>query len=210
MRLVFFGFREFAIPCLVSLTQGEHELTGVVAVMEPRPLTSAANPVCCVAEQFGIPRIYMNNLDSTMSLEMLKAFRGDLGIVIAFGPYVPGPLRKIFTFGCIGIHASLLPNYRGLKPITRAILSGDKKTGVSVFRLTDQMDSGPILVQRETMIRPGETWAELHFRLSRVACDALKESLAMLRKTPGAQRHPSNLISSNLVSCTAMGVGFEL
>jgi methionyl-tRNA formyltransferase len=180
MRLVFFGFREFAIPCLVSLAQGERDLTGVVAVRDTRHLKRAANPVWWVAEQFGLPRIYLDDLDSTASIERVKALKADLGIVIAFGLYLPGPLREVFPLGCIGIHASLLPKHRGPTPITRAILGGEERTGVSVFRLTDKLYSGPLLVQRETMIRPGETWAELHFRLSRVACDALDASLAML------------------------------
>ncbi len=210
MRLLIFGTREFAIPCFVSLTQGNHEITGVVAVRDARHLTRAANSVCSVARQFGVPCLYLNDLHSSASVDRLKALRADLGIVIGFGLYLPAQLREVFDLGCIGVHASLLPKHRGRMPIMRAFLSGDKKTGVSVFRLTDQIDSGPILVQRETMIGRGETWADLHFRLSRMACDALNASLAMI--TEGKfheQRHSLARISSNL-GCTTQGLGLDL
>jgi methionyl-tRNA formyltransferase len=191
MRLVFFGFGKFAVPCLISLLESEHEIAGVVELGGTGQITShdqpSAGPVWHVAQGFGLPRIYLDDLGSVDSVKRLKAVEADLGIVIAFGWHLPGALRGAFTFGCIGIHASLLPKYRGPAPITWAILKGETKTGVSVFRITDNLDSGPVLVQRETMIIPGETWAELDFRLARVACDSLNASLAMLKENPAME-----------------------
>ena len=100
------------------------------------------------------------------------ALRADLGIVAAFGQKLRAPLRAAFAGECVNIHSSLLPKYRGAAPINWAILNGEAKTGVSVFRLVDRMDAGPVLIRRETMIASTETADELHDRLAGIACDA--------------------------------------
>jgi hypothetical protein len=130
MRLIFFGFGEFAIPCLISLIHNrEHEIGGVVAVNGTEQLAShdkrPSNPVCRVAEEFGLSCINLSDVGSAKSLARLKPFAADLGIVVAaFGLRLPGSLREPFTSGCIGIYPTLLP---------QAILKRKTKSGISVM-----------------------------------------------------------------------------
>jgi methionyl-tRNA formyltransferase len=130
-----------------------------------------------VAKRYGLPCVCLDDLLSVGSMKMLKALQADLGIVAAIELYLPKQLVEAFTCGCIGIHSSLLTG-------TRWVLNGDRKAAINVHRITDRPYSSPLLVQRETMIKPGETWAELHFGLSCIACDALNTTISMLEEKP--------------------------
>lgn len=184
MRIVYFGWDEFAVPTLMKLANSDHEVVAVVT--RPNEVTRDGvlfrSPVAIQAEKHGFPVLSFDNPNTPELIEEVKKLKADLGIVAASGPELSEPLRNAFGGGCVGIHPSLLPRYRGPSPIARAILNGEKKTGVTVFRITDQPYGGPVLVQRETMIPPDEIWFELHYRLARVACDAINAALKTLNQ----------------------------
>ena len=182
MRIVYFGWDEFAVPTLMKLANSDHEVVAVVT----RPNEVTLNgvlfqaPVAMQAKKHGFPILGYETLSTPNFIDKVKNFKADLGIVVASGQELSEALRNAFGGGCIGIHPSLLPKYRGPSPIAWAILKGEKKTGVTVFRITDQPYAGPVLVQRETMIPPDEIWFESHYRLARIACDALDAALKTL------------------------------
>jgi len=182
MRIVYFGWDEFAVPTLMKLANSDHEVVAVVTrlheVMQNGFLSKTPVPV--QAKKHSLPVLAYENPNTPELIEKVKDLKADLGIVIASEKELSEPLRNAFGGGCIGIHPSLLPKYRGPSPIAWAILKAEKKTGVTVFRMTDQPYAGPVLVQRETMIPPDEIWFELHYRLARVACDAINAALKTL------------------------------
>jgi methionyl-tRNA formyltransferase len=186
MRIVYFAWDEFGVPTLMKLVNSDHELLGVVSMPSKRIRSGSPriNPVEAEAEKFGLPVYDYEIIDSSEIAGKMRRLRADLGMVGVLGEELPDPLRHVFSAGCIGIHPSLLPKYRGPSPISWSILNRERKTGVTVYRITDRPYTGPVLVQRETMIRPGEIWTELHFRLARIACDAIDAALKTLEMDP--------------------------
>jgi methionyl-tRNA formyltransferase len=184
MRIVYFGWDEFAVPTLMKLANSDHEVVAVVT--RPHEVAQdgvlSKTPVAIQAKKHGLPVLGYENLNTPEFVEEVKNLKADLGIVAASGLELSESLRNAFGGGCIGIHPSLLPKYRGPSPIAWAILKDEKKTGVTVFRITDQPYAGPILVQRETMIPPDEIWFELHYRLARIACDAIDAAVKTLNQ----------------------------
>jgi methionyl-tRNA formyltransferase len=166
----------------MKLVNSDHEVLGVVA--PPRRGISngvpPVNPVQLEAGKFGLPVYSYEADDPSKVLSAIINLKADLGIIATLGGEPWEPFTRAFSAGCIGIHPSLLPKYRGPAPISWAILNNEKKTGVTVFRITDKPCAGPLLVQRETMIRPDENWMDLHYRLARIACDAIDAALKTL------------------------------
>lgn len=195
MRIVFFGSGEFAVPPLLALLNSRHEVAGVVTQPD-RPAGRGkhlhATPVAAVAEEEGVTAQRVENANDAGFIEGLRSLGGQVGVVAAFGQMMREPLRSAFPVGCINIHASLLPKYRGAAPINHAILAGESKTGVTVFRITERLDAGPILLKRETMIDPQETAGDLHERLSRVGCDAIKAAMDLLEADPSLPGEPQD------------------
>jgi methionyl-tRNA formyltransferase len=183
MRIVFFGSGEFAVPSLRWLVNSPHEVAGVVTQPDRpagRGRTSHPTPVAEWAEELGLPNERCEQVNEPAFVKKMASLQADLAVVAAFGQKFLAPLRSAFRGECINLHASLLPEFRGAAPINHAILAGKTRTGVTVFRLVERMDAGPVLVQRSTMIGPGETCAELHDRLAGVSCDALDATLKLL------------------------------
>jgi len=182
MRIVYFGWDEFSVPVLMSLANSDHEILGVVAPAGGGASKTAGskNQVEVEAEELALPVYNYEVTDASEVAKEVGSLKAELGIIAALEEELPDPFRRTFSAGCIGIHPSLLPKYRGRSPISWSILNGEMKTGVTVYRIADRSYAGPILVQRETMILPGETWTELHFRLARIACDAVDAALKTL------------------------------
>ncbi|MBW2347918.1 MAG: methionyl-tRNA formyltransferase [Deltaproteobacteria bacterium] len=185
MRVVYFGSGPFSIPAFRRLLQSPHECAAVITQPDRRAgrgKKTQPTPLASHALREGIEPIRAEDVNTPEFVDKIRSLNAHLGVVAAFGQMIKAPLREAFPGGCINLHASLLPRYRGAAPIHWAILGGEKKTGVTAFRLVDRMDAGPILVQRETMIRPDETAGELHDRLARVACDAMDATLVILEQ----------------------------
>lgn len=195
MRVVYFGSGEFAVPTLRWLINNPHEIAAVVTQPDRpagRGKKPTPTPVAKIAEAHGLIVHKVENANDPTFVSGIKLLEADLGIVAAFGQKLHLPLREAFRGECVNIHSSLLPKYRGAAPINWAILKGETKTGVSVFRLMDRMDAGPVLIRRETAIGLTETAEELHDRLAGIACDAIGATLRLLEQDPHAPGEPQD------------------
>jgi len=184
MRIVYFGWGEFAVPTLMKLANSIHEVVAVVTRLHKAGQNSflSKSPVAVQAKKHALPVLVSENPITPDLIDKIKNLKADLGIVAGSGEELSEGVWNAFGGGCIGIHPSLLPKYRGPSPINWAILKGEKKTGVTVFRVTDRPYAGPVLVQRETMIRPDEILFELDYRLARIACDGIDAALKILNE----------------------------
>jgi methionyl-tRNA formyltransferase len=199
MRIVFFGSGEFALPTLDSIRGDGHELGLVVS--QPDKARGRGNqvsptPVKAAAEAAGLAVITPVDVNAPDVLERIRAVGADLGYVAAFGQKIGPALREAFPAGMVNLHGSLLPALRGAAPVQWAVIHGLAETGVTVFRLVDKMDAGPVLTQRRTAIGEDETADELHDRLARIGCDAVRAALAVLQadpRAPGTAQDPAGV-----------------
>jgi len=191
MRVIFFGSSEFSIPTFSSLLKDGHQLVAVVTQPDKargRGKHASPTPVKLLALETGLPVLSPEDVNAPDIVESLKSLHADVGYVVAFGQKIGPELLNAFPAGMVNLHASLLPSLRGAAPIQWSILNGEDEAGVTVFRLVNRMDAGPILVQRRTLINPDETADELHDRLARIGCDAVRAAMEILQadpKTPG-------------------------
>jgi methionyl-tRNA formyltransferase len=178
-RIVFMGTPEFAIPTLSALDE-YHEVVGVVTQPDRRAGRGQKlipPPVKNLALELGLPTIQPRMLSEPAAMERLAAWQPDLIVVAAFGQILKEPVLALPPHGCLNVHASLLPSYRGASPITAAILAGEQVTGVTIMRMDEGMDTGPILAQAECPIAPGDTTATLSKKLAELGAELLVESL---------------------------------
>ncbi|MBK8270041.1 MAG: methionyl-tRNA formyltransferase [Planctomycetes bacterium] len=187
MRVIFFGSGEFAIPTFESIAFDGHEI--VAAVTQPdkargRGSEPKPTPLKAAALAANVQVISPENVNASEIVERIRSFRADLAYVAAFGQKIGTELLSMFPTGIINLHGSLLPACRGAAPIQWSVINGDEFAGVTVFRLVEKMDAGPILMQRRTAIGADETADELHDRLARIGCDAVRETLKLLEKEP--------------------------
>lgn len=173
------GSPDFALPTLRAL-HTNYAVMGVVtqpdrAAGRGRELKQP--PVKSLALRFGIPVIQPEKLREPEAMDQLRAWSPDVIVVAAFGQILRQEVLELPPFGCINIHASLLPRWRGAAPINAAILRGDKKTGITIMKMDKGLDTGPILSQRSTRIKPGETAGSLFDRLSVLGAALLMDTL---------------------------------
>lgn len=190
MRVVFMGTPDFSVPALQKLI-AEHE---VVAVYTRAPKESGRGkkinktPVHLVAEAHGIDVRTPRTLRAEDEQLYLKRLNADLAIVAAYGLLLPQEVLDMFPLGCINVHASLLPRWRGAAPIQRAIEAGDAKSGISIMQMALALDAGDVLSTREVIITPAMTGGELHDMLAMCGADLLSETLNNLASiTPTKQ-----------------------
>jgi methionyl-tRNA formyltransferase len=215
MRIVFFGSSDFSTPTFESLAHDGHEI--VAAVTQPdrprgRGKQPSPTPVKQLAQELGVPALTPEDVNASPVVAHLRSLKADMGYVAAFGQKIGAELLNAYPAGMINLHPSLLPALRGAAPIQWSILNGDEETGVTVFRLVEKMDAGPILVQRRTLIAPDETADELHDRLARIGCDALRAAIQLLEadpKTPGAPQDPSQATKARKLAKTDGWVAFD-
>ncbi|HSP96448.1 MAG TPA: methionyl-tRNA formyltransferase [Candidatus Dormibacteraeota bacterium] len=179
-RVAFFGTPEFAVPTLQALIDGPDEVVGVVCQPD-RPAGRGqklqAPPVKQLAQECGLHVAQPVKLKSDEFPAALAAWRSDLAVVAAYGRILPPRVLETPHLGCINVHASLLPAYRGAAPIQWAILNGDDETGVTIMRMNERMDEGDILLQRATPIGSDETYGALQTRLAMLGAAALMKTL---------------------------------
>ncbi|MGD1148489.1 MAG: methionyl-tRNA formyltransferase [Thermoanaerobaculaceae bacterium] len=183
MRLVFFGTPEFAIPTLEAVVAAGHEILLVVTRPDQpagRHMHVTAPPVVDVARRLGLPLAQPEKLGVDEFVSRLRALAPDAAVVVAFGRMISPRVLRVPRHGFVNLHPSLLPRYRGPSPIESAILAGDAATGVTTMLLDEGMDTGPILLQRETPIGQRERSPELEARLARLGADLMAETLAGL------------------------------
>jgi methionyl-tRNA formyltransferase len=181
--LVFFGTPEFAVPTLEALVEAGRAPALVVS-QPSRPVgrtgSPQAPPAARWALQHGLPLLQPERVRSPEFLAALRPLRPAIAVVVAFGQIFPRQLLDLPTHGCLNLHASLLPRHRGAAPIQAAIAAGDARTGVTVMRMEEGLDSGPILLQAETAIAPHETAGELSARLATLGARLMLEALDRL------------------------------
>jgi methionyl-tRNA formyltransferase len=182
MRVVFMGTPEFAIPALKALI-ADHEV--VLVVTQPdkpagRKKRLQSPPVKTVAEQAGLKVIQPSSARSDDFLQAMQEAAADAAVVVAYGKLLPAAVLGAFPLGCINIHGSLLPKYRGAAPIQRAVIDGVSETGVSIMRLDEGMDTGPVLLTKREAIGAEDTSGDLFERLAPLGAQALIEALAGL------------------------------
>jgi methionyl-tRNA formyltransferase len=178
-RVVFMGSPEFALPSLQRLAEHYH-LVGVVTQPDRpagRGRVMTPPPIKILAEQLGIPAIQPERLREPAAFERLQAWQPDLIAVTAFGQILRQNVLDLPRLGCINVHASLLPRWRGAAPIQASILHGDERTGVTIMKIDAGMDTGPILAQRVEIIQPGDTGGSLADRLAVIGADLLLDTL---------------------------------
>jgi len=194
LRIVFFGTPEFAVPSLRALLAGIDPVVAVVCQPDKpagRGQQLTAPPVKLVALEAGVPVLQPEKLRTPDFAEILRPLAPDLIVVAAYGKILPKTLLDLPRHGCINVHASLLPKYRGAAPIQWAILRGETETGITIMQMNERMDAGDILLQRATSIGADETYGELQGRLADLGAVVLIEALTQLRTgtlRPQAQR----------------------
>ncbi|HKK46641.1 MAG TPA: methionyl-tRNA formyltransferase [Balneolaceae bacterium] len=179
MRIVFMGSPDFAIPSLVKLYQSDHDIAAVVSNVDKRRGRRAKPTPTAVkkrALELDLPVIEVEDLHDPDFLKELKGLDADLFVVVAFR-ILPSEVLAVPKKGSINLHASLLPKYRGAAPIHWAIMSGEKKTGCTIFFLDQDVDTGKIIKQKETDIGPNETTGDLYKRLKRLGSEILVEAV---------------------------------
>ena len=196
MKIIFMGTPDFSVPVLKALCQ-HHE---VVAVYTRAPKESGRGkklnktPVHLFAEEMGIPVHTPKSLRGEDEQAVMRQYGADLGIVAAYGLLLPQPVLDMFKHGCINVHASLLPRWRGAAPIQRAIESGDKKSGITIMQMALALDAGDILSQREITITDNMTGGELHDGLSEIGAKLLIDTLEKL-ETITPQKQDESLVT---------------
>ncbi|HLD07482.1 MAG TPA: methionyl-tRNA formyltransferase [Candidatus Peribacterales bacterium] len=187
--IIFCGTPEFACPSLLALrNDSAFEVTHVITQPDKpkgRRQTLVAPPVKSLAEKLGIPVLQPSNINILLTGGTSKLKAPDFLVVVAYGQIFSKELLAWPTIAPINLHASLLPRWRGASPIQHAILMGDQETGISVQRMAEKLDTGPILAQESTAIAPRETFQALHDKLSELGASLLIETLKNpLKETP--------------------------
>jgi methionyl-tRNA formyltransferase len=181
--ILFMGTPAFAVPALEGLVRGGWPVIAVVTQPDRpqgRGQTLAPPPVKVTAEALSLPVLQPEKVRHPAFLEDFRKLSPDLVVVAAFGQILPGEIIHGPKQGCINIHPSLLPKYRGAAPINRVLMAGEETTGVTIMQMDEGVDSGAILLQEETPIGPKENFGELHDRLAMMGADLLRMALAML------------------------------
>ena len=184
MRIVFMGTPEFAVPLLEHLILNRHEILAVYTRSDKpagRSGTPVVPPVKRVALSKGLT-VIQTSLKKPEAVEQLAAFKPEAIVVAAFGQILSQAVLDIPRYGCINIHASLLPKYRGASPIAAAILSGDEFTGVSIMRMEAGLDTGPVYARAQIPISAQDTTGSLAAKLSQIAARLLQEVLVGLAR----------------------------
>ncbi|RKY53967.1 MAG: methionyl-tRNA formyltransferase [Candidatus Neomarinimicrobiota bacterium] len=182
MRIIFMGTPEFAVPSLRRLVMSSHQILAVVTQPDRpkgRGLRVASPPVKGEALQHGIPILQPENLKDQAFLAKLKQLNGECFAVVGFR-ILPPEIYEMPPKGTVNLHASLLPKYRGAAPIQWALINGEKRTGVTTFFITKNVDAGDLILQEEVDIKEQETAGELHDRLAVIGAELLLRSLDLI------------------------------
>ncbi len=180
LRIAFAGTPQFALPALRALLSSTHTVVGVLTQPD-RPAGRGqqlrASPVKLLALEAGLPLAQPSTLKTPESRVELAAWAPDLLVVVAYGLILPPPVLVLPRLGCLNIHGSLLPRWRGAAPIQRALLAGDVETGVTIMQLDEGLDTGPILLERRRPIGTHDTAGDLHDVLAELGAAALIEAV---------------------------------
>ncbi len=180
------GTPEFAVPTLIEIVRQGHEIAAVYTCA-PKPagrrgLAKLPSPVQLAAERLKLPVLTPQSLKFEPTVKAFAAHRADVAVVVAYGLLLPKAILDAPARGCLNLHASLLPRWRGAAPIERAVMAGDRETGVTVMRMEEGLDTGPVALVERTAIGPDDTAAELRTRLAHLGAGLMTRALAALAK----------------------------
>jgi methionyl-tRNA formyltransferase len=185
LRLVFMGTPDFAVPTLAGLFQAGHKIAAVYS-QPPRPagrgMAERLTPIHHYALTHNIEVRTPLSLKEPQEQQAFAALKSDAAIVVAYGLLLPKPVLDAPRKGCFNVHASLLPRWRGAAPIQRAIMAGDKETGVTIMRMAEGLDSGPICLQDRGPIQPSTTAGQLHDSLMHMGASLMAKALETLER----------------------------
>ena len=190
LRLLFFGTPAFAVPTLERLVASSHEVVSVITQPDrPRGRGQKVQPAVVkrAAEGHGLPTVQPKRINDSAVVAALESLAPDLGVVAAYGKLLPQRVIDLPRLGLINVHASLLPRWRGAAPVHRAILAGDRQTGVTIMRVVLALDAGPMLARASIEIGPDETSADVETRLSVLGADLARETVDRLASGPVAE-----------------------
>lgn len=184
LRVVFMGTPEFSVPVLERIVSDGHDVVGVYT-RAPKPagrrgLSLTKSPVHMLADRLRLSVRHPVSLRSDEEVEQLRSLCADVAIVVAYGLILPRKILAAPVHGCLNLHASLLPRWRGAAPIQRAIIAGDLETGVMLMKMEEGLDTGPIALVARTRIEPDMTAGDLHDRLSAQSAALASEGLSRL------------------------------
>lgn len=190
------GTPAFAVPTLAALTKAGHEIAAVYS-QPPRPAgrgqKETPSPVHQYAMEHNIPVLTPTSLKSPKTQAKFAAHKADCAVVVAYGLLLPKPVLDAYPLGCINVHPSLLPRWRGAAPLQRTIMAGDKETAIVIMQMDEGMDTGDMLLVKHYRIAPGTTAGRLHDQLASEAGPLVLEALDGLRnKTITAQKQPED------------------
>jgi methionyl-tRNA formyltransferase len=185
LSLVFMGTPDFAVPTLIEIIGQGHEVAAVYT-QPPRPagrgMAERKSPVHEKAEAFGIPVRTPRTLRDPFVQADFAAIEADAAVVVAYGLILPRPILEAPREGCLNLHASLLPRWRGAAPIQRAVMAGDAETGVMVMRMAEGLDTGPVCMAERVPIAPGDTSGALQAKLAALGADLMVRALGALER----------------------------
>jgi methionyl-tRNA formyltransferase len=184
LRLVFMGTPDFAVPTLVELAGGGHDLAALYT-RAPKPagrrgLETTPSPIAREGERLKLPIFTPKTLKDAEAAEAMRAHGADAAVVVAYGLILPKAILEVFPLGCFNLHASLLPRWRGAAPIHRAIMAGDTETGLMVMKMEEGLDTGPVATAERVAIMPDVTTGELHDQLARLGADLMLRAIGAL------------------------------
>lgn len=186
MRIVFMGTPDFAVPTLSEIVGRGHEVVAVYtrapAPAGRRGLDLTPSPVHAVAERFGLPVFTPKSLKGEEAADAFRAHEADVAVVVAYGLILPQTILDAPRLGCLNLHGSLLPRWRGAAPIQRAIMAGDRETGVAVMQMEAGLDTGPVGLVERIPIGADMTAGELHDRMMVIGADLMGRALAALER----------------------------
>lgn len=183
LRVVFMGTPDFAVPTLMEIIGHGHDVVAVYArppAKGGRGLDLKLSPVHQAAERFGIPVLTPRSLRTPEAAEIFAGHNADVAVVVAYGIILPPAILALPGLGCLNLHGSLLPRWRGAAPIQRAIMAGDRQSGVCVMRMEEGLDTGPVGMAESVAIGPDMTAGELQNRLMSLGADLMVRALAAL------------------------------
>lgn len=186
MRIVFMGTPDFAVPSLRKLVEDAHEIVGVFTQPDKpkgRGYQLVAPPVKEAAQELGLDVYQPAKMKDGEAMKIIQQLFPDLIAVVAYGKILPKDILDFPKFGCINVHGSLLPKYRGAAPIQWSVIEGEEVTGITTMFMAEGLDTGDMILKKETPIDPNETYGELHDRLMIIGADALSETVKLLAKS---------------------------
>ena len=190
MRIVIFASSKFSIPLLEKLHKSEHEICAVYSQppsISGRGMKLKENEVCLKSRELNLKLLFPDNINKDIEINKLEQMKPDIAVVSAYGQILSSKLLRVPKFGFVNLHPSLLPRWRGAAPIERALMAGDKETGVCTIKMIKELDAGPILAKERFLINLDETNSSLSQKLSIIGANQLLDvinNLELISETP--------------------------